>query len=142
MKNLFQIAFLSPEQVKLFRSDFRYVADYLVQKRLTNDYVPSPDILQHVDETLKLMTVLTGDARFEEAAIELPPKGGISMCDVLDRIENRGIEKGLAKGLEKGELKGMTMVYYNKLHYSADQIAKELSTPVDKIQEIIDDLAK
>ena len=38
MKNLYEIAFLTPEQVKLFQSDFRYVADYLVQKRLTNDY--------------------------------------------------------------------------------------------------------
>ncbi len=101
MKNLFEIAFLSPEQVKMFRSDFRYIADYLVQKRMTNDYVPSPDVLQHVDETLKLMTVLTGDARFEEAAIELPQKGGISMCDVLDRVENKGFVQGKTIGEEK-----------------------------------------
>ena len=37
MKNLYEIAFLTPEKVKLFRSDFRYVADYLVQKRMTGD---------------------------------------------------------------------------------------------------------
>ena len=55
------------------------------------------------------------------------------MCDVLDRIENRGIE---------GKLKGMTMVYYNKLHYSADQISKELNAPIDQIREIINDLTK
>ena len=66
MKNLYEIAFLTPEKVKLFRSDFRYVADYLVQKRMTNDYKPSADLLQHVDGTLKLMSVLTDDRRFEE----------------------------------------------------------------------------
>ncbi len=101
MKNLFEIAFLSPEQVKLFRSDFRYVADYLVQKRMTDSYIPSPDVLQHVDETLKIMTVLTGDIRFEEAASELPSKGGVSMCEILDRVENRGIMKGQYIGEKK-----------------------------------------
>ena len=130
MKNLYEIAFLTPEQVKLFRSDFRYVADYLVQKRLTNDYKPSADLLQHVDETLKLMSVLTDDRRFEEVIQELPGKGGTSMCTVLDKVEN------------KGKLEGMTLIYYTELHYSADQIAEKLGAPVDQIQEIIRKLAK
>ena len=125
MKNLYEIAFLTPEQVKLFQSDFRYVADYLVQKRLTNDYKPSADLLQYVDETLKLMAVLTDDRRFEEVIRELPGKGGTSMCTVLDKVEN------------KGKLEGMIQVYYTKLHYSADQIARELGAPVDQILEII-----
>ena len=134
MKNLYEIAFLTPEKVKLFRSDFRYVADYLVQKRMTNDYKPSADLLQHVDETLKLMSVLTDDRRFEEVIEELPGKGGTSMCTVLDKVEN--------KGREEGKLEGMIQVYYTKLHYSADQISRELGAPVDQIQEIIRKLTK
>ena len=116
--------------MKQFRSDFRYVADYLVQKRMTNDYKPSADLLQHVDETLKLMSVLTDDRRFEEVIQELPGKGGTSMCTVLDKVEN------------KGKLEGMTQVYYKELHYSADQISRELDAPVDQIQEIIRKLTK
>ena len=138
VKNLYEIAFLTPEQVKLFRSDFKYVADYLVQKRMTNDYKPSADLLRHVDETLKLMTVLTGDRRFEEAVQTLPTEGGVSMCEVLDRVENRGIEKGLAQG----KLEGMTQIYYTEMHYSADQIAEKLNAPVDTIQELINNLLK
>ena len=134
MKNLYEIAFLTPEKVKLFRSDFRYVADYLVQKRMTNDYKPSADLLQHVDETLKLMSVLTDDRRFEEVIEELPGKGGTSMCTVLDKVEN--------KGREEGKLEGMIQVYYTKLHYSADQISRELGAPEDQIQEIIRKLTK
>ena len=130
LKNLYEIAFLTPEKVKLFRSDFRYVADYLVQKRMTNDYKPSADLLQHVDETLKLMSVLTDDRRFEEVIEKLPGKGGTSMCTVLDKVEN------------KGKLEGMIQVYYKELHYSADQIAKKLDAPVDQIQEIIRKLTK
>ena len=120
--------------MKLFRSDFRYVADYLVQKRMTNDYKPSADLLQHVDETLKLMSVLTDDRRFEEVIEELPGKGGTSMCTVLDKVEN--------KGREEGKLEGMIQVYYKELHYSADQISRELDAPEDQIQEIIRKLTK
>ena len=137
-----------------------------MQKRMTNDYKPSADLLRHVDETLKLMTVLTGDRRYEEAVQTLPAEGGVSMCEVLDRVENRGIEKGLAQGKREGlaqgkleglaqgkreglaqgklegRLEGMTQIYYTEMHYSADQIAEELNAPVDTIQKLIDDLLK
>ena len=142
LKNLYEIAFLTPEKVELFRSDFRYVADYLVQKRMTNDYKPSADLLQHVDETLKLMSVLTDDRRFEEVIEELPGKGGTSMCTVLDKVENKGREEGKLEGLAQGKLEGMIQVYYTKLHYSADQISRELGAPEDQIQEIIRKLTK
>ena len=142
LKNLYEIAFLTPEKVKQFRSDFRYVADYLIQKRMTNDYKPSAELLQHVDETLKLMSVLTDDRRFEEVIEKLPGKGGTSMCTVLDKVENKGREEGKLEGLAQGKLEGMIQVYYTKLHYSADQISRELGAPVDQIQEIIRKLTK
>lgn len=31
--NVFEVAFLTPEQVNMFKSDFREVADFFVQKR-------------------------------------------------------------------------------------------------------------
>ena len=146
MKNLYEIAFLTPEQVQLFRSDFKHVADYFVQKRLNNDYKPSKEALKHVDEILKLMSVLTDDTRFEEVIRELSGKGGTSMCTVLDKVENRGREEGREEGRlegrEEGRLEGMTQVYYTKLHYSADQIAAELDAPVDVIQQLIDGILK
>ena len=134
MKNLFEISYLTPEQVSLFKSDFRYVADYFVQKRMTHDYHPSSDVVQHVDETLKLMSVLTGDRRFEEVVSDLPQRKGVNMCEILDRVENRGIEKG--------KLEGMTQIYYTEMHYSADQIAQKLDKPIDQIQALIQQMAK
>lgn len=64
------------------------------------------------------------------------------MCTVLDKIENKGREEGLAQGLEQGKLAGMTQIYYTEMHYSADQIAKKLDTPVDVIQELINSILK
>ena len=41
------------------------------------------------------------------------------MCDVLDRVENKGLEKGLQKGREEGILKGRVekgiQVYLNMI---------------------------
>ena len=61
-------------------------------------------VKKHVDELLKLMTVLTGDSRFEEQIKEMhKEEGEVKMCEVLDKIENRGIEIGETRGRKIGE---------------------------------------
>ena len=92
--NLFEIVFLSREQVNLFQSDFRIVADYFVQKRVKGDYIPEPQEFVHEQETLLLLSVMTGDHRFEDAWKDGKKGGPCNMCDVLDRIEKRGIQQG------------------------------------------------
>ena len=95
--NLFQIAYLTHEQVDLFQSDFRVVADYFVQKREKGDYVPSSQELKHVQETLQLLSIMTNDHRFEDAynMDNDHQKGEASnMCEVLDKVENRGKAEG------------------------------------------------
>ena len=37
---------------------------------------------------------------------DLKGKENINMCEILDRIEARGIEKGIEKGMERGIEKG------------------------------------
>lgn len=147
MKNLFEVAFPEPEQVKWFKSDFRYVADYFVQMRLTNDYKPSPDTIEHVDAVLKLMSVLTGDRRFEDAIPEISQvKGGVTMESILNRVENKGMKKGIAigekRGEKRGELKGKISVYYNDMGLTPDEIAQKTGQSKDVILEVIKNLTK
>lgn len=111
--NLFQIAYLTREQVELFQSDFKVVADYFVQKRENGDYVPSSQDLTHVQETLQLLSIMTNDHRFEDAyniSTDDRKGGPRNMCDVLDKVENRGIEKGIVKGESRGENKMALLV--------------------------------
>lgn len=98
--NLFQIAYLTREQVQMFRSDFRIVADYFVQKRENGNYIPSSQEITHVQETLQLLSIMTNDHRFEEVLNESTKEEGgpHTMCDVLDRVETKGMEKGMEKG--------------------------------------------
>lgn len=97
--NLFEIAYLTHEQVAMFQSDFRVVADYFVQKRENGFYVPEPCVLKHVQETLQLLSVMSNDHRFEDIYNERVKEGDIqTMCDVLDRIEEKGREEGRRDG--------------------------------------------
>ena len=105
--NVFEIAYMTPEEVEKFTSDFKIVADYFVQKRMKKDYKPINKEIKHVDELLKLMTVLTGDSRFEEQIKEMhKEEGEVRMCEVLDKIENRGISRGIQIGETKGRKLG------------------------------------
>lgn len=100
--NLFEIAYLSDEQVKRFKSDFRLVVDYFVQMRKTGNYIPPSDDIVHVQEVLSLMSALTNDSRFSDVYDSVKGKEKVNMCEVLDRIEEKGISKGIEKGIEIG----------------------------------------
>ena len=91
--NLFEIAYLD---------DFKILVDYLHQIRTNNSYNPKDYIIKHIDELLTLMSVMTGDKRFEDSINEANEKEARYMCEVLDIIENRGIEKGLEQGRQEG----------------------------------------
>lgn len=146
--NLFEIAYLSHEQVKMFQSDFRVVADYFVQKREKNDYVPEAWQLKHVQETLQLLSVMTNDHRFEDV-YSTDGKGGIrNMCDVLDRIELKGRQEGLLEGRQEGLLEGRqegqkeAAIGFYGIGITVAQIAKALNLPVETIKEWVKEAKK
>ena len=105
--NLFEIAYLEEEQIALFKSDFRIVADYFVQMRKNGKYIAPNDKIVHVQEMLSLMSALTNDTRFVDVYDDVKGKDRVSMCTVLDEIEEKGIEKGIEQGIEKGIEKGI-----------------------------------
>lgn len=101
--NLFEIAYLSDGQAEMFKSDFRYVADYFIQKRKNKRYIPAPGTVKHVHETLELLNALTGDARFEDACRLLKGDEKTMREALLDRMEEEFMEKGIEKGIEMGK---------------------------------------
>ena len=138
--NLFEIAFLTPEQINLFQSDFRIVADYFVQLRTNREYKPSNIVMQHVDAVLKLMSVLTGDDRFEQAAQEMnksekkskKERSGTTMCEVLDKVEARGISIGKTTGAKEA-IQAMQLISkgYTTIEELCEQgISKEVAEQV------------
>lgn len=100
--NLFEIAYLDREKIDMFKSDFWILADYLYQMRVNKDYVASDTVIEHVDELLMLMSAMTKDYRFEDTINEVKGKEHLTMCEVLDRVEARGIAKGREEGIKEG----------------------------------------
>ena len=106
--HVFEIAWLSDEKIKMFKSDFKVVANFFVNKRINKSYVPD-DVteIQHVDEVLKLLAVMTKDNRYEK--VLLNSKGKVSnMCEVAERLENIGRAEGRAEVIRNMLLKGRT----------------------------------
>lgn len=105
--NVFEIAWLTDEQIGRFKSDFRIVADYFAQKRKTGMYTGTKDEIRHVQALLQLLFVMEKDDRFEQAYVQEKRKGGIrTMCDVIDHYIQIGEEKGVLIGFEKGRSEG------------------------------------
>lgn len=129
--NLFEVAYLSDEQVAMFQSDFRIVADYFVQKRKYNEYTPSQVQMQHVDAVLQLLSIMENDKRFEAALYKNDGKKVENMCDVLDIVEQRG-EK---RGIERGAAEIMRALYQNG--YTEKQIAQMTNREVLEVKGML-----
>lgn len=130
--NVFEIAWLTDDQISKFKSDFKIVANFFVNRRKNKDYIPDDKTtIKHVDEILKFLSVMTGDNRYEKL---LADKEGVSnMCDVAQRLEDRGIKKGIEKGNR--------MIYslVEEKSISMEKGAEKLGISVEKLK---DDMVK
>ena len=134
--NVFNIAFLSPKTIAMFKSDFKIIAEYFRAKRLNQKYKGSKEKLKHANETLKMFSALTGDDSFEKVYNEGNfKKGGITMCDVVERIRDEGITEGINKGIaEEKERIIMNLIESNA--GTIEQIAAWVKLPVKEVQKI------
>ena len=134
--NVFNIAFLSPKTIAMFKSDFKIIAEYFRAKRLNQKYKGSKEKLKHANETLKMFSALTGDNSFEKVYNEGNfKKGGITMCDVVERIRDEGITEGINKGIaEEKERIIMNLIESNA--GTIEQIAAWVKLPVKEVQKI------
>lgn len=134
--NVFNIAFLSPKSIEMFKSDFKIIAEYFRAKRLNQKYKGSKEKLKHANETLKMFSALTGDDSFEKVYNEGNfKKGGITMCDVVERIRNDGRTEGRIEGrTEEQERIIMNLIESNA--GTIEQIAAWVKLPVKEVQKI------
>ena len=130
--NVFNIAFLSSKTIAMFKSDFKIIAEYFRAKRLNQKYKGSKEKLKHANETLKMFSALTGDDSFEKVYNEGNfKKGGITMCDVVERIRNDGRTEGRT---EEQERIIMNLIESNAV--TIEQIAAWVKLPVKEVQKI------
>lgn len=88
-----------PEDIRSrLTSDFRVVADFLAGRK-KEGYVPIDQPLKHPEAVLEFLRVFTGDERYEQIEEEIAARSrkgeAIRMCEVLDRAERKGMERGI-----------------------------------------------
>lgn len=99
--NVFNIAWLSDKTIDMFQSDFKIVAKYFQAVRLKRNYKGSNKEIRHVDALLKMLSALTDDNSFEEVYNKGDlKKGGVTMCEVVEKIKAEGKAELVRKMLE------------------------------------------
>lgn len=103
--HVYEMAYLPREVRECFQSDMRIVVDYLAEG---GNYVPTGQPIRHLEALLLLLEALTGDTRYGEIVPEMlkqERKGGqVTMCDLIEKYEQKGIQKGIQKGLRRVNL--------------------------------------
>lgn len=128
--HVFEIAWLTEEQICKFKSDFRIVANFFVNRRKNKNYIPDDTTeIRHVDEVLKLLSVMTNDKRYEKVIQN--SKGVSNMCEVAERLENIGRAEGRAE--ERMELI-KTMLLNGKAPQEISDFCKISIEEIEKVQ--------
>ena len=122
--NVFNIAWLSDKTIDMFQSDFKIVAKYFQTVRLKRDYNGSNEEIRHVDALLKMLSALTGDNSFEEVYnVGNLKKGGVTMCEVVEKIKAEGKEEIIRNLIESNA-------------GTLEQIAAWVKLPVKEVKKI------
>ena len=101
-----------------YRSDFRYVVQYLScrsdKKKMLQKMKEDSGKLEHPKEFLDVMCAITKDQRYQQIREGLSTnieKGEkINMCTIAEELENQGIQKGVRQGLERGMEQGILKI--------------------------------
>ena len=85
------------------------------------------------------MKAAAGDTRFTDILKDLNfqadlKKGAVTMCEVLDKVEQRGIEKGVQKGIQKGIEQAIRAVADA---FTPEETAKRFGVSLDFVNSVL-----
>ena len=124
--NVFDIAYLTEEQIEKFQSDFGIIADYFVKRRKGYKTIENHKPIKHVDEMLKFMRIFAEDDRFLQLNLKKNKEGEVTMCTILDAVEQKGITQGKSIG-ENAILKLVKILIANNKMQDIDKIYDDVN---------------
>ena len=131
--NVFEIAFLTDEQINRFHSDFRAIADLIAHRRVDPDYIPPADSpeFEHPDAVRQLMAVITGDDTYLEE--DLPPERRSKKMDqYVKRFMDKGREEERAAFEEKDKMRVRNL---HEMGLSPEKIAQGMDIDLAVVKE-------
>lgn len=162
--NFVPVAFLSPAELKTYDSDFWIIADYLVQKKRNNGYVPNDRDIEHPEQLFPMMTAVSGKDWENEAIRRMIRDGkkvnmvsayaeveakakteGINIgreqmksayADIEAKAKTEGINIGRAEGETTGERRGRILAYH-EMNVPVSDIAGKIGCSEDEVRKVI-----
>ena len=102
--NFYSIKDLTKEQVEQFKSDFRVIAEFFYALNNGTEYRPTNQRLEYPEEVIDMISIFSGDERFRDeynSMTDETKEGGVSMCEIYDKILQEGEARGEARGVLK-----------------------------------------
>lgn len=131
--HVIEVAWLTDEQLSMFKSDFGIVANFFVQKRKNKRYVPDDTReIEHVDAVLKLLSVVTEDKEYEHLLHNSQEGKVKNMCEVAQRLIGEGKNAGIQLGLQQGIQEGLQLGIQSSV-----SVLRKVGTADEEIQELI-----
>ena len=102
--NLVEVRRISKEVRGKLTSDFRLIAEYVARKQdpkqLEELMADKVHTIKHPEEFLELLSEVANDTRYKRAKEKLQEreKGEVTMCVIAEKLENRGMERGMERG--------------------------------------------
>ena len=138
--NIFELAWLTDEQIDSFTSDFRYVAILLRRLRTGRPYPMTDTKYKHAREIIDLFRVMSQNNKeigiiLDDIKNERNHTGGAHMTveemdEMINRFENRGAEKQAVEAAKNFYTNGV----------SIDVISKSLNMTPEQVKEIVKDV--
>ena len=111
--NIYDVAWLSDDEIQSFQSDFRLVAQYLKALRTGQVEDWNAQKLKHVHEIMTLFQVISNDdiySEMEDFVYETQRvKGGTKVIDIFRQNYNKGISIGRNEGISIGRNEGISI---------------------------------
>lgn len=108
--NVFNLAWLTDEQINAFRSDFRIVAEYLRAMRTGDTGKWTRQKIRYVGEIIDLMRLLSDDEIFDSMETYIldtqREKGGVSVNEFVQNMISKGRNEGIMLGRNEGIMLG------------------------------------
>ena len=150
--NVFNLAWLTNEQIEMFTSDFKDVALFLRAQRTKTQYRGSKRKTRHIKDLLAVLTALSGSNMYAEYANTIQEeeqskdKGGYTMDWVTAELLNTGRSEGLAEGLAEGLVKGrdemmkmMSMLFRSLRESGKEEELDRALTDQEYLRKLMDD---
>ena len=113
--NVFDLAWLTDEEISYFKSDFKLVVEYLRAERTSNVEDWDEQKVEHIHELINLLRSISDNEILKRTEIEdfiiqtQQETGGVKMSGLFQTYWNKGVQQGLSQGLSQGRTEGISI---------------------------------